>query len=397
MQRASSLPGRSPNQTNGSVRRPRDAGPRTPRPPLQAERRAYMRSSKSRSRGNKNRNNRPSGGNIVNRVFDSSGPDGKVRGTPQQIIEKYTQLHRDAQLSGDRVAAENFAQHAEHYRGCSPRRSARSTSSARIRKSRTASARPSATASARPALKAQEDASGGDGESGAATPTAASSRRRKSARPASRRGTSVPTGPSVDDRPDRSERSGRPRPGRPVRPATSEPDRDERPNRRRSRRRSRRKPPRRPRPRPPSEAPRKPASPASPAQPSETAEGGSSDGAPGSAAAAADIDDRGGRQTSPADVWPDPGADLSRSGDDRSAQVADFERPSAAFRRRTSGPGRRTAPGRPARRARWAGCRRRPDRSSMSGARPFSADRSILRRWLKAAATTRDSIAASAG
>ena len=75
-----------------------------------------MRSSKSRSRGNKNRNtNRPTGGNIINRVFDSSGPDGKVRGTPQQIIEKYNQLHRDAQLSNDRVNAENFAQHAEHY------------------------------------------------------------------------------------------------------------------------------------------------------------------------------------------------------------------------------------------------------------------------------------------
>ena len=73
-----------------------------------------MRSSKSRSR-NKNRNARPSGGNIINRVFDSSGPDGKVRGTPQQIIEKYNQLHRDAFLSGDRVDAENFAQHAEHY------------------------------------------------------------------------------------------------------------------------------------------------------------------------------------------------------------------------------------------------------------------------------------------
>mgnify|MGYP001038247675 CR=1 FL=1 len=73
-----------------------------------------MRSSKSRSR-NKNRNNRPTGGNIINRVFDSSGPDGKVRGTPQQIIEKYNQLHRDAVLAGDRVDAENFAQHAEHY------------------------------------------------------------------------------------------------------------------------------------------------------------------------------------------------------------------------------------------------------------------------------------------
>ena len=73
-----------------------------------------MRSSKSRSR-NKNRNNRPSGGNIINRVFDSSGPDGKVRGTPQQIIDKYNQLHRDAQLSGARVNAEDYAQHAEHY------------------------------------------------------------------------------------------------------------------------------------------------------------------------------------------------------------------------------------------------------------------------------------------
>ena len=72
-----------------------------------------MRSSKSRSR--KSRNNRPSGGNIINRVFDSQGPDGKVRGTPQQIIDKYNQLHRDALLSGDRVDAENFAQHAEHY------------------------------------------------------------------------------------------------------------------------------------------------------------------------------------------------------------------------------------------------------------------------------------------
>ena len=54
-------------------------------------------------------------GNIVNRVFDSSGPESKVRGTPQQIIDKYQVLARDAQLSNDRVAAENFLQHAEHY------------------------------------------------------------------------------------------------------------------------------------------------------------------------------------------------------------------------------------------------------------------------------------------
>ncbi|MDT8328005.1 MAG: DUF4167 domain-containing protein [Roseovarius sp.] len=73
-----------------------------------------MRSSKSRSRNKPNRS-RPSTGNVVNRTFDSSGPEGKVRGTPQQIIEKYNQLARDAQLSGDRVATENFQQHAEHY------------------------------------------------------------------------------------------------------------------------------------------------------------------------------------------------------------------------------------------------------------------------------------------
>ncbi|PPB81622.1 uncharacterized protein DUF4167 [Albidovulum inexpectatum] len=72
-----------------------------------------MRSSKNRSRSKSNRQ-RPLG-NIVNRVFESSGPEGKVRGTPQQIIDKYLALARDAQLSNDRVAEQNFLQHAEHY------------------------------------------------------------------------------------------------------------------------------------------------------------------------------------------------------------------------------------------------------------------------------------------
>ncbi|MEI2804993.1 DUF4167 domain-containing protein [Albidovulum sp.] len=72
-----------------------------------------MRSSKSRSRSKSNRQRTL--GNIVNRVFDSSGPEGKVRGTPQQIIDKYLMLARDAQLSNDRVAEQNFLQHAEHY------------------------------------------------------------------------------------------------------------------------------------------------------------------------------------------------------------------------------------------------------------------------------------------
>lgn len=75
-----------------------------------------MKSTRSRSRSKNNRNRQnQQGGNVVNRVFDSSGPEGKVRGTPSQVIEKYNQLARDAQLSNDRVAMENFQQHAEHY------------------------------------------------------------------------------------------------------------------------------------------------------------------------------------------------------------------------------------------------------------------------------------------
>ena len=72
-----------------------------------------MRSSKSRSRSKPNRPRTL--GNITNRVFDSSGPEGKVRGTPQQIIDKYLVLAREAQLSNDRVSAESCMQFAEHY------------------------------------------------------------------------------------------------------------------------------------------------------------------------------------------------------------------------------------------------------------------------------------------
>jgi len=49
------------------------------------------------------------------RNFDSNGPDVKIRGTANHIFERYCQLARDANSSGDRVAAENFLQHAEHY------------------------------------------------------------------------------------------------------------------------------------------------------------------------------------------------------------------------------------------------------------------------------------------
>jgi hypothetical protein len=76
-----------------------------------------MRSAQknNRSRGRGNRKGGSGGGNVVNRVYDSAGPEGKVRGTPQQIIDKYLSLARDAQTSGDRVMSENFLQHAEHY------------------------------------------------------------------------------------------------------------------------------------------------------------------------------------------------------------------------------------------------------------------------------------------
>jgi hypothetical protein len=50
-----------------------------------------------------------------NHVFDSNGPDMRVRGTAQQLFEKYLQLGRDATSSGDRVMAESYFQHAEHY------------------------------------------------------------------------------------------------------------------------------------------------------------------------------------------------------------------------------------------------------------------------------------------
>jgi len=55
------------------------------------------------------------GQNPLTRVYESNGPDVKVRGTPTHVVEKYLQLARDAQTSGDPVAAENYFQHAEHY------------------------------------------------------------------------------------------------------------------------------------------------------------------------------------------------------------------------------------------------------------------------------------------
>ncbi|WAC49894.1 DUF4167 domain-containing protein [Asticcacaulis sp. SL142] len=71
-----------------------------------------------RQRGRNRNTTKPSGqqNNNPNRAYESTGPEGaKVRGNAQTIYEKYQQLARDANSSGDRVLAENYLQHAEHY------------------------------------------------------------------------------------------------------------------------------------------------------------------------------------------------------------------------------------------------------------------------------------------
>lgn len=74
---------------------------------------------RSRGRGRRPHNNNSGGSHSnsynPNRTFDSSGPEVKIRGSAPHVYEKYLQLARDANSSGDRVTAENYLQHAEHY------------------------------------------------------------------------------------------------------------------------------------------------------------------------------------------------------------------------------------------------------------------------------------------
>jgi hypothetical protein len=73
-----------------------------------------MKRQRSRNRGGGGGGGKPQ--HNANRAFDSNGPDGvKIRGNAQHVFEKYQQLARDAASSGDRVLAENYLQHAEHY------------------------------------------------------------------------------------------------------------------------------------------------------------------------------------------------------------------------------------------------------------------------------------------
>jgi len=70
---------------------------------------------RNRNNNNNNNNNNRRGQNPMTRVYESNGPDIKIRGTASHVAEKYVQLARDARSSGDPVAAENYYQHAEHY------------------------------------------------------------------------------------------------------------------------------------------------------------------------------------------------------------------------------------------------------------------------------------------
>jgi len=80
----------------------------------QNNKRMRNRNNNNNSNNNNNNNSRR-GQNPMTRVFESNGPDIKIRGTASHVAEKYVQLARDARSSGDPVAAENYYQHAEHY------------------------------------------------------------------------------------------------------------------------------------------------------------------------------------------------------------------------------------------------------------------------------------------
>ena len=77
-----------------------------------------MRQGQNNNNNNNNKRTRGRGRkpqNQANRTYDSNGPDVKIRGSASHVAEKYVTLARDAQVSGDRIASENYLQHAEHY------------------------------------------------------------------------------------------------------------------------------------------------------------------------------------------------------------------------------------------------------------------------------------------
>src|SRR5436190_14358847 len=75
----------------------------------------HNHNKRMRGRNNNQQHNNRRNQNPLTRVYESNGPDVKIRGTANHVAEKYLQLARDAQTSGDPIAAENYFQHAEHY------------------------------------------------------------------------------------------------------------------------------------------------------------------------------------------------------------------------------------------------------------------------------------------
>jgi hypothetical protein len=74
-----------------------------------------MKHTTNTRRGRNRGNGRRHPTSLRTQTFESSGPDGKIRGTAQQVLDRYLVLGRDAASAGDPVAAEGFYQFAEHY------------------------------------------------------------------------------------------------------------------------------------------------------------------------------------------------------------------------------------------------------------------------------------------
>src|ERR1700740_2286986 len=74
-----------------------------------------MRNGQNKRMRGRNHHHHRRNQNPLTRVYESNGPDVKIRGTANHVAEKYLQLARDSQSSGDPVSAENYFQHAEHY------------------------------------------------------------------------------------------------------------------------------------------------------------------------------------------------------------------------------------------------------------------------------------------
>ena len=74
-----------------------------------------MNRPRGRGRRNKSNNNNNNNNTNPNKHYDSNGPDVRIRGSAKQVLDKYQQYASDALRGGDRIAAEGYFQHAEHY------------------------------------------------------------------------------------------------------------------------------------------------------------------------------------------------------------------------------------------------------------------------------------------